>query len=212
MPRRTRFVEANHVYHVLNRAAKGLILFESPDDYLAFEEVFAESRARFNMRVLPYCLMPNHWHLLLWPLHGRDLSKFAQWMTSTHAIRWNCAHGTVGRGAVYQSRFKSIPIQRDFHLLWVWRYIERNALRAQLVDAAEDWPWGSLSLRPRAHLRLDTSPVDLPANWVNWVNSPQSTEELRQFRMCVSLNKPYGTEGWMAQTWRSQGRPNLRKT
>jgi putative transposase len=211
MPRRMRFAEPNHVYHVLNRAAKGLVLFQSPEDYLEFEEVLAEARARSNMRILAYCLMPNHWHLLLWPLARHDLCKFAQWLTSTHAARWNDAHEAVGRGAVYQSRFKSIPIQTDFHLLWVWRYIERNALRAKLVRAAEDWPWGSLSKRSTKS-QLDSGPIDLPANWVAWVNSPQSTEEIRQFRRCVTLNKPYGANGWLAQTWRSQGRPNLRKT
>src|SRR4029077_16089157 len=89
--------------------------------------------------------MRNHWQLLLWPLDDTVLSRFMQWLTGTHARRWAVAHDAVGRGAVYQSRFKSIPVQSDHHLLTVWRYVERNSLRADLVDSAQDWLWSSLS-------------------------------------------------------------------
>jgi len=67
------------------------------------------------------------------------------WVTTVHARRWAIAHDAVGRGAVYQSRFKAIPIQSGEHLLTAWRYIERNPLRASLVTRAEQWTWSSLT-------------------------------------------------------------------
>jgi putative transposase len=213
MPRRRRFSEAGHVYHVLNRATQRLVLFESPGDYRAFEQLLLKARGRVGMRILAYCLMPNHWHLLLWPLRTNDLSHFVQWLTSTHASRWNEAHDTVGRGAVYQSRFKSIPVQHGNHLWWAWRYVERNALRANLVRRAEDWSWGSLHKRLTQHEWLDPGPVTLPADWTEWVNIPQTVEETGAFRRCVANGTPYGSDGWLGNAWRRRrGRPDLRKT
>ena len=154
MPRTRRLTQANYVYHVLNRGAKKGLLFEDPSDYADFEELLGEARERVPMRILAYCLMPNHWHLLLWPLTDGDLTRFVKWLSTTHACRWAHDHDCVGEGAVYQSRFKSIPIERGPHLVWAWRYVERNALRADLVSKAEDWPWCSL------RKRMSASPPD----------------------------------------------------
>ena len=147
MARTKRFTLANYVYHVLNRGAKKALLFAQPSDYRAFQELLLTAKQRVPMRILAYCLMPNHWHLLLWPFGDGDLSRFMRWLTVTHASRWARAHECVGDGAVYQSRFKSIPIECGSHLFWAWRYVERNALRANLVSKAEDWRWCSLQRR-----------------------------------------------------------------
>jgi REP element-mobilizing transposase RayT len=111
MSRKRRIIEPHAAYHVLNRAAKKAALFETGGDYHAFEKLLGEACERHPMRVLAYCLMPNHWHLLLWPEPTQDLTRFVQWLSTTHAARWNRAHKNLGGGAVYQSRFKSIPIQ-----------------------------------------------------------------------------------------------------
>ncbi len=70
-----------------------------------------------------------------------------RWLSHTHAMRWHVAHRSVGRGDLYQGRFKSFPVQQDEHFLTVCRYVERNALTAGLVDRAEDWRFGSLWAR-----------------------------------------------------------------
>src|SRR6266849_9213163 len=145
MPRRRRVAPGGYVYHVVNRAAGRLALFESSSDFAAFERLLREAQTRVAMQVIAYCLMPNHWHLLLWPALDGALTTFMHWLEGTHARRWALAHDAVGRGAVYQSRFKSIPVQTDHHLLTVWRYVERNPLRANLVSSAADWAWSSLS-------------------------------------------------------------------
>jgi putative transposase len=165
------------------------------------------------MRILAYCVMPNHWHLLLWPYSDGDLSRFIKWLTTTHAVRWNRAHATVGNGAVYQSRFKSIPVEPGSHLYWAWRYVERNALRANLVQRAQDWPWGSLKYRTAGlHPEwLDEGPVQLPADWNDLVNIPQTNAELDAFRLRMNIGQPFGHEGWLAKTDKPRGRPTFEK-
>ena len=213
MPRRPRFTKANYVYHVLNRGAKKALLFMKPADYRAFERLLLEAKAHVPIRILAYCLMPNHWHLLLWPFRDGDISRFVKWLTTAHAARWNRSHNCVGHGAVYQSRFKSIPIEHGPHLFWTWRYVERNALRANLVTRAEEWRWCSLSRRLRGETDdLDDGPIALPQDWIDVVNIPQTEAELQEFRSKVSLDRPFGRPGWLAMPEVARGRPNLRKT
>src|SRR5262249_23022236 len=147
MPRPRRAAEGGLIYHALNRANACLTIFETDADYTAFERVLAEAVARYNPRLLAYCVMPNHFHLLLWPREDGDLSQFMRWLTVTHTQRWHAHHRTAGTGHVYQGRFKSFPVQSDEHFLTVCRYVERNALRANLVSRAEDWRWGRLRAR-----------------------------------------------------------------
>jgi len=212
MSRKRRIIEPHAAYHVLNRAAKKAALFETGGDYHAFETLLGEACERHPMRVLAYCLMPNHWHLLLWPEPTQDLTRFVQWLSTTHAARWNRAHKNLGGGAVYQSRFKSIPIQTGPHLLWVWRYVERNALRSNLVQRAEDWRWSSLWHRRTNDDRLlDSGPVPLPPDWLDIVNIPQTEAELAVFRHHVAKMKPYGSDSWLATEPPPRGRPPLTK-
>ena len=91
------------------------------------------------MRLLAYCVMPNHWHLVLWPREDGDLSTFVGWLTLTHTQRWHAHRHSVGSGHVYQGRFKSFLVESDEHLWTVCRYVERNAFRAGLCERAEQW-------------------------------------------------------------------------
>ena len=218
MPRRRRSTPAGFVYHVLNRAAGRLVLFESSSDYRAFKRLLAEASQRMSMRIIAYCLMRNHWHLLLWPQEDHAVSSFMHWVTTTHARRWALAHDAVGRGAVYQSRFKAIPVQSGEHLLTVWRYIERNPLRANLVKRAEDWEWSSLSpRRETCSPTLSAPPLSRPPNWFELVNTPQTQGELEAIRRTLETAMPYGDAEWGRTTsvlvgWRPRGRPKRGRT
>ena len=172
------------------------------------------------MRLLAYCLMPNHWHLVVWPQRDGELSSFVGWLTLTHTQRWHAHRGTAGTGHLYQGRFKSFPVQEDEHYFSVARYVERNALRANLCRRAEDWPWGSLHrwLRNSAEDRrlLASWPLPRKASWVGHVNASQSEAELAALRRSVQRGSPYGEESWLAttadrlglaSTLRPQGRP-----
>ena len=210
MSRRRRIAPAGFVYHVMNRAAGRQVLFEKPSDYNAFEDILSLGQRHTPMRIIAYCLMRTHWHLLLWPERDGTITTFMHWVTTVHARRWVLAHDAVGRGAVYQSRFKAIAVQPGQHLFTVWRYIERNPIRANLVRRAELWPWSSLSGRQQIILSIPPTPV--PDNWIERVNLPQTNAELNAVRRCLDTGAPYGDLHWRASTdavvgWRRHGRP-----
>ena len=218
MPRRPRLAAGDLAYHVLNRRVGRLPLFEKPGDYEAFEQVLAEAVAHRRLRIAAYCLMPNHWHLLLWPRHDGELSEAMRWITGTHTQRWHAHRHTAGTGPVYQGRFKSFPVQTEEHFLTVARYVERNALRAKLVDRPEDWRWGSLWRRGQADPAqvawLSAWPVERPRDWVVRTNRPQTAVELEALRLCVQRGRPFGEESWVMSkrlgldsTLRPRGRP-----
>jgi putative transposase len=106
MTRRPRLAAGDLAYHVLNRRVGRLPFFEQPADYAAFEKILGEAQAHTKIRIAAYCLMPNHWHLLLWPRQDGALSEVLGWITVTHMQRWYARHKTVGTGPVYQGRFR----------------------------------------------------------------------------------------------------------
>src|SRR5687768_11398098 len=109
MPRQPRQAAGGLVYHVLNRAVGRMRIFKRDADFLAFENVLAEALRRHPVPLLSYCVMPNHWHLVLWPEKDGQLSRLMFWLTMTHVQRWRHAHDLVGLGPLYQGRFKCFP-------------------------------------------------------------------------------------------------------
>jgi putative transposase len=220
MPRGPRHAPGGFVYHALNRAVARLPLFQKKADYDAFERVMALAMEKHPTRLLAYCLMPNHWHMVLWPRHDGELTAFLRWLTHTHTMRWHAHFHTSGTGHLYQGRFKSFPIEADEHLLTVLRYVERNAKRANLVRRAEQWHWSSLWRRhggDAAALKLLSPwPVREPDDWLTIVNQPQTEAELEALRQSVHRNQPFGSAHWtqrtakrlgLEHTLRSRGRP-----
>ena len=153
MPRTRRQTPGGYVYHALNRACARLALFRKDRDHEAFLRVVDEALERHPIRVLGYCVMPNHWHFVLWPKRDTDMTDFLRWLTHTHTMRWHTHYHTVGSGHLYQGRFKAFPIQEDLHLLTVLRYVARKAVRAGLVERVEDWRYSSAAPRLVADLR-----------------------------------------------------------
>ena len=164
--------------------------------------------------------MPSHWHLVVWPREDGELSRFTGWLTLTHTQRWHAHRHSTGSGHVYQGRFKSFPLQDDEHFFTVCRYVERNAMRAGLVERAEDWRWGSLHLWQQGSAQekalLAPWPLRRLANWVQEVNVPQTEAELAALRRAVNRGCPFGQALWSDQivrrlglesTLRPQGRP-----
>ena len=220
MGRPLRAAAGGYVYHVLNRANARAPIFESDGDYEAFERILAEGVQRYDPRLLAYCLMPNHWHLLVWPQRGGVLSRFVGWVTLTHTQRLHAHRRTAGAGHVYQGRFKSFPVQEDDHFYAVCRYVERNPLRAGLVDRAEAWRFGSLwrTTQGTAADRewLSSWPVPRPRDWLRHVQRPQTEAELASLRRSTSRGVPYGGPRWtervvgalgLETTLRPRGRP-----
>ncbi len=145
MPRKARVTPGGMVFHVLNRGVGRRQLFETKADYDAFENIIAETLDKCPMRICGYCLMPNHWHFVMWPEGDEDLGLFMQRLSVTHVTRWQKYRNVVGVGHLYQARFKSFPVETEDYFNQVMLYVERNALRANLCQTSEDWRWGQLA-------------------------------------------------------------------
>jgi putative transposase len=224
MGRPHRVDVGGYVYHVLNRAGARVALFEAQADYQLFEETLGQAVARTPIRLLAYCLMPSHWHLVLWPEQDGALSRCMTWLGLTHTQRWHARRGSAGSGHLYQGRYKAFLVQADDHLLAVCRYVERNPLRARLVRRAEAWRWGSLWRRESAAGQraerlaplLAQWPVARPDDWRRVVNRAESAAELDAIRTALQRGRPFGAEAWrdemarrfdLGSTFRPRGRP-----
>jgi putative transposase len=222
MPRTARAIEAGTIYHVLNRGNGRARLFRKPEDFAAFEKVLGQGLERYPVELLTYCLMGNHWHLVLRPRTDAALGALMGWVGVTHVRRHHEHYHTVGGGHLYQGRFKSFPVQDDFHLLTLCRYVEANAARANLVERAERWEWGGCFARRNGNkpFSLRPWPVDRPINWVSLLNHDEEKADLQRLRESVQRGRPFGDEDWIRKTarrlgleftLRDRGRPKLVK-
>jgi putative transposase len=141
MGRLPRTIDDGLVYHALNRGNNRTDVFGDGADRLAFLEALAKTRERYPFRLFGYCLMTNHFHLLVRPEAGQSISRILQSLTVAHTWRYHKRHHSSGH--VWQGRFKSPVIQDDAHLLVVLRYIEANPLRTRMVEDPADYRWSS---------------------------------------------------------------------
>ena len=217
MPRVARASVGGICYHVINRGNARQRVFHEDEDYEAFLKALAHGCIEVPMRVLGYCLMPNHFHLVVWPAGDGELSQWMHWVLNTHVRRYHQRHRSSGH--IWQGRFKSFPIEQDEHLVTVLRYAERNALRANLVKRAEQWRWSSARLWAKGVERpsyLIPGPARRPADWLTWVNQPITQAELEALRRSVARGMPFGDDAWVKRsaaqlglesTLRPRGRP-----
>lgn len=195
VPRIPRRLQHGEYHHVVNRGNVRATLFFDWADYQAFASLLARTVREFPLPLLGYCLMPNHWHLLVVPPSQQDLSRAMHWLTSTHAHRWCKAHERKGPGHVYQGRFTSVPVEPGVNVCRVLRYVERNASEAGLARRAEQWPWGS------AYQRLAGAPEPallpqpfLPADqWLEHLNAPHVDKDIAE---AIRRNLPIGSDVW----------------
>ena len=227
MPRTPRAVRAGGVYHVLNRGNGRAELFHKPADFDAFLRVLAQGLDRYPVDLFAWCLMSNHWHLVLRPRRGgagggaATLARFMGWVGVTHVRRHHEHHHTRGGGHLYQGRFKSFPLQDDRHFLAVCRYVESNPLRAGIVRRAENWPhsslrWSAGLTASQPPVPLAPWPVDRPPHWLSRVNEPLPDDDLERLRTSVRRGRPFGDDAWtkatagrlgLTHTLRGPGRP-----
>jgi putative transposase len=207
MPRTARASVGGMVYHALNRGNGRAEVFHKAEDYVAFLKLLRQASERLPMRLLSYCLMPNHFHLVLWPREDGDLSCWMQWLLTSHVRRYHRHYHSSGH--VWQGRFKAFPIEEDEHLLTVMRYVERNPVRAKTIPVrkAQRWPWSSIGTPPK-NIEipfLDVGPVQRGKNWLHYVNKPQTDAELKAMRVSVNRDRPFGAESWQKDTAKRLG-------
>ena len=218
MGRPPRADEAGGIYHALNRGNARHDIFFKDADFEAFERLITEGLEKFPVDLIAYQWMSNHWHMVLSPQVDGGMSAFVGWLTLTHTQRYHAHHGTTGYGHVYQGRYKSFPVQDDDHFHVVCRYVERNALTANLVKQAENYRWGSLYnwLGGDSPIELAPWPIRRLPRWVERVNAALSKKELKALRHSVARGLPFGDQAWTTETanrlglestTRARGRP-----
>jgi putative transposase len=213
MPRIPRGQLIGHAFHLLNRGNCRATVFRNDGDYSAFIRLLAMAKHRTHMRIAAFCVMPNHFHLVVEPDNSSSLSSFMQWWLTSHVRRYHRTHGTSGH--VWQGRFKSFPIQKDEHFLTAIRYVLQNPVRAGLARRACDWAWSSLSY-PKL---VDPWPVPV-AHDVSWLEEPLTDLDLDGLRSSAHRQTPFGSSAWqhavasllgLESTLRRPGRPQKRK-
>ena len=216
MPRIPRAFVDGFIYHVLNRGNGKRIVFHKSQDYQTFIDLIREGKQHYSINILAYCLMPNHFHMVVLPAKAEGLSRWMQWLMTSHVRRYHHFYGTNGH--VWQGRFKSFIVQRGDPLSTLMRYVEGNPVRSGLVDSAKDWKWSSHgeTAGRKAHDIANRPPLELPKDWGSLVDAPLAAGELERLRQSVNRQCPYGAPLWQSQlcerlglesTVRSRGRP-----
>jgi REP-associated tyrosine transposase len=206
MGRLARPIEDGLVYHALNRGNNGAPVFCDDSDFRAFLEALGQSQTRYPFRLLGYCLMTNHFHLLIRPEPGQSISRILQSVTVAHTWRYRKRHHASGH--VWQGRFKSPLVQDDAHLLVVLRYIEANPLRAGMMSDLAEYPWSSyrhhglgeadplLGPVPKWQ-KLGRTPAERRSRWRTRVHAAQPRRELLAVRQSVQTGRPFGELSWV---------------
>ena len=205
MPRPLRPIDDGLVYHVINRGNNRQDVFRKPSDFQAFLDTLGELKQRKPFELYGYCLLSNHFHLLIRPT-GASISRILQSLLVSHTQRYHRHHKSGGH--VWQGRFKSPVIQNDEHLLTVLRYIEAIPLRAKLVRRAEKYRWSSY----RAHGLGETDelvdrlinydelspyPAVRQRKWEQIVHDAMDEKLLQEVRASSATGLPYGSPDWV---------------
>jgi len=220
MPRIARVSVGNMLYHVINRSNGRVRIFNTDDDYKHFEKLLQDGKDMVDMRIVAYCIMPNHWHLILHPKRDGDMGEYMRWVTTTHVRQRRVRTESIGDGHLYQGTYKSFPVETNEYAQQLIQYIEQNPLRAKLVKKAEDWRWSSLYRREKGNQKekqlLSELPIELSKNYLELVNTLPEEEVLNIMRTSINKGTPFGSEYWidkivkkfgLENTLRGVGRP-----
>ena len=182
MARQLRLEYAGALYHVTSRGDRQEDIYLDDEDRNLFLDVLAAVEERFNWVIHAYCLMSNHYHLLI-ETPDSNLSKGMRQLNGVYTQKFNRIHQRVGH--VYQGRYKAIHVQKESYLLELSRYIVLNPVRAQMVRSAKDWPWSSY----RATAGLVQSPPWLSTDWILAVFAKRKSIACDRYRSFVAEGK-----------------------
>jgi len=190
MPRSRRSIVDGRIYHICNRATENRLLFQTRSDYLCWIQTLQEALEKYPFKIYAFCLMPNHWHLLAGAEDSNVFIRGMQWLGATHAIRWRIHHDSIGKGAVYQSRYRSHWVNPN-QIFWiVVRYIERNPVRANLVVSCKKWEWSSAGQKNGHSVPLESPPCPRPTNWELFLSAGGSQLEEKMIREALIRGMP----------------------
>src|SRR5208337_4638176 len=192
MPRTARIVAPGYPHHITQRGTNRTTIFLSDDDRMLFLSALNRWSERKGTRIWAYCLMDNHFHLLLEPMDNDGLAKCLHGVTLRYAQYFNRKYGRTGR--LWENRYFSCPVDKDTYLWAVVRYIERNPARAKMVNRAEDWKWSSARTHatgiPDKTIRLfDWLDTSQRFDYAKFLNEEDNDERIRK---ATSTGRPYG--------------------
>lgn len=184
MPRKPREFVTGGIYHVFNRGNNRRMLFEEKPDYECFMGMLKEGQARERVKIYHYCLMSNHYHLLIRSEEAEGLPRFMHWVQLGYARYYKKKHGTTGH--VFEERYRSPRIAEESYYLQCGRYIERNPVKAKLVITAEDYPYSSAGY----YVRGNKDPLVTENLYYQGIGkSPE--ERQRSYEKFVRIDEPY---------------------
>jgi len=170
------------LYHITARGDKRADIFEDNEDREQFLNLLKEVCSRFNWQIHAYCLMDNHYHLLVETPEG-NLSLGMRQLNGVYTQKFNRKHKRVGH--VFQGRFKSIIVEKDAHLSELARYIVLNPVRAKMVRKAENWPWSSY----RSTIGIAAPTGGLYVDWILSAFAKRKSTAIARYKEFISLGK-----------------------
>ena len=179
MARPLRIEYAGAVYHITSRGNEKKAVFKADQDRINFLNTLQHVKKRYNWICHAYCLMDNHYHLLIETPDG-NLALGMRQLNGVYTQLFNKLHGRIGH--LFQGRYKSILIQKDSHLLEVCRYVVLNPVRARMVEAPEAWKWSSY----KATAGREAVHPCLTVEWVLGQFSRQRAKAEKEYRQFVS--------------------------
>ena len=190
MPRRPR-IEIAGYYHIINRGVEQRVIFKEPADFEYFEELMCFYAKSYGITIHNYCLMTNHYHLLI-EIQEENLSKFMRQLNMNYAIYFNKKNKRVGH--LWQGRFKSWYVTDEAYLYTLMLYIEQNPLKAKMVKGLEEYPYSSYN-----YFLASEIPECLQQSWIvqnhgsdseaiiAMLNSPIDMSQLSEMKKAASL-------------------------
>ncbi len=179
-PLRIEFPQA--LYHITSRGNRREDIYLDDHDRETFLQVLAQVYERFNWVCHSYCLMSNHYHLMI-ETPEANLSQGMRQLNGVYTQSFNRNHNRGGH--VFQGRYKAILVQKDSYLLELSRYIVLNPVRAGMVRSAREWPWSSY----RSTAGMKPAPVWLQADWLLSCFARRRGLALERYRNFVSEGK-----------------------
>lgn len=195
MPRIARGLADNQIYHIINRGNRRETVFHDNNDYERFLKLLIEAKDKYNIEIYAYCLMPNHFHLVIYTKYADSLSQM-HWISSSYVRYYNKRYNISGH--LWQGRYKSFIVQEDTYLLVLLKYVEANPKRARIVKDCCEYRYSSARNRVenKEDLIISKPPIELPNNWYSYINSQEKDIDTQSIRNCINRQSPLGDENW----------------
>ncbi len=209
MPRFARAIAVGCAHHITQRGTNREPVFFTNGDREVYLDWLKTSARQAQLRILAYCLMPNHIHLIAIPDESDSIAVALRRAHGRYAIYLNSRRGRTGH--LWQNRYYSCALE-GAHLSTAFRYVERNPLRAGLAQQIEEYPWSSAAAHlsghdPRSILDMSFwNDGGASESWRSLLASPEELSAVRMLQQATFTGRPIGSEGFIDQLERQLDR------